>query len=101
MYTTHFTSDDSGKGLKSPISKGKKLIVLHAGNKNGFVDSTLSVLVKFLSGTDFREYRSDIISTDANSQFAHAFIVLGNVAYHNKQSIWCPILSCRELGMMY
>lgn len=35
--------DASAKGLKKPISKGQRLIIVHAGGENGFVKDGLLI----------------------------------------------------------
>lgn len=36
-------SDSSDKMLRKPISKGKRLIIVHAGGENGFVPNALLI----------------------------------------------------------
>jgi hypothetical protein len=45
--TSHEWSDGSHKGLHKPIAKGKRLIIVHAGNQTGFVENGLLI---FTSG---------------------------------------------------
>lgn len=39
----HRWSDQSGKELKKPISKGKRLIIVHAGGEMGFIEHALLI----------------------------------------------------------
>lgn len=39
----HRWSDQSGKELKKPISKGKRLIIVHAGGEMGFIQNALLI----------------------------------------------------------
>lgn len=39
----HRWSDKSGRHLKKPISKGKRLIIVHAGGENGFIPNGLLI----------------------------------------------------------
>lgn len=42
-------SDDSSEGLHCPVSKGDRLIIVHAGGENGFVENTpdVEIIPKF------------------------------------------------------
>ena len=51
-HTMEWT-DGTPLSIKKPISKGKRLIMLHAGGKEGFVPN---VLLLFASATDDRIY---------------------------------------------
>lgn len=42
--------DDTLKGLKKPMSKGQRLIIVHAGGENGFIQDGLLI---FKSGKHF------------------------------------------------
>lgn len=35
--------DDSSKGIRKPISKGQRLIIVHAGGENGFIPDRLLI----------------------------------------------------------
>jgi hypothetical protein len=41
MLRTKSWSDDRNQGLLAPLSKGQRLIIIHAGVKNGFVLNAL------------------------------------------------------------
>lgn len=47
IHSSHTTEkgwyDDSLKGLKKPISKGQRLIIVHAGGENGFIQDGLLI----------------------------------------------------------
>lgn len=45
---THAWEDDTELGLKKPISKGRRLIIVHAGCESGFIPNALLI---FRSGT--------------------------------------------------
>lgn len=55
---SHRWSDDSGKELKKPISKGKRLIIVHAGGQNGFIPNGLLIFKsgKLLKGVNLTTY---------------------------------------------
>ena len=54
IHNTHTTAkgwyDESGKCLKTPIGKGRRLIIVHAGEEMGFVPNAL---LMFPSGNYF------------------------------------------------
>lgn len=51
IHSSHTTpyewSDESMLGLKKPVAKGRRLIMVHAGNENGFIPNALLI---FTSG---------------------------------------------------
>ncbi|KAG8287866.1 hypothetical protein J6590_028749 [Homalodisca vitripennis] len=54
-------TESETKGLKNPISKGKRVIVLHAGSEDGFVPNAL---VMFESGKKTAKEKFDSITKD-------------------------------------
>ncbi|KAJ4445926.1 hypothetical protein ANN_12612, partial [Periplaneta americana] len=57
--TTHEWTDSSTEGLKAPMNKGQRLIIVHAGGENGFVPNALLI---FKSGLKTGDYHQDMNS---------------------------------------
>lgn len=83
-------TDDSSSGLKTPISKGQRLIMAHAGGEKGFVKNSLHL---FKSGTKTGDYHDDmnfenfckwIQEQVLNNLEEPSVIVMDNASYHNK-----------------
>lgn len=83
-------TDDSSSGLKTPISKGQRLIMAHAGGEKGFVKNSLLL---FKSGTKTGDYHDDmnfenfckwIQEQVLNNLEEPSVIVMDNASYHNK-----------------
>ena len=79
----------NGEGLKAPVSRGRRLIVVHAGGERGFVKDALLI---FTSGAKSGDYHDDMNSKNflhwAKSKLlpnlpAHSVVVLDNAPYHN------------------
>ncbi len=88
--------DKDGKGgWKVPSGKGQRLIVLHAGGVNGWVEGADLVFTSKMNSTDYHdemnsehyiEWLNDILPTlDKPS-----VIILDNASYHNKQKDRAP-----------
>lgn len=55
----HSWRDSPNKGIKKPISKGSRLIIVHAGGKAGFVSNAL---LTFKAGTRRGDYYDNMNS---------------------------------------
>ncbi|PZC73745.1 hypothetical protein B5X24_HaOG208929 [Helicoverpa armigera] len=84
-------SDGSLKGLKKPISKGQRVVIVHAGSEAGFVPN---VLLLFKAGAKSGDYQ-DNMNFDNNTKWLrnqlisnlpqNSVLIVGNASYHNKQ----------------
>lgn len=83
-------TDDSCSGLKTPISKGQRLIMAHAGGEKGFVKNALLL---FKSGMKTGDYHDDMNFENfckwmqeqvLNNLEEPSVIVMDNASYHNK-----------------
>ncbi|XP_050312224.1 uncharacterized protein LOC126747544 [Anthonomus grandis grandis] len=81
--------DESRHGIRKLISKGQRLIILHAGGRNGFVNNGLLI---FRSGSKSGDYHDDMNHHNfmkwAENQLIpnllpNSVLVLDNAAYHN------------------
>ena len=59
IHSSHTTpsawSDESMQGLLAPVSKGPRLIVLHAGGENGFVENAYLRFKAHQKGGDYHD----------------------------------------------
>jgi hypothetical protein len=99
-------TDDSGAGLKSPVSKGSRIIIVHAGNENGFVPNAL---ITFQSGKKSGDYHHDMnyenyekwIKTKLIPNIPpNSVMVIDNAPYHNVQLNLAPRSSSRKGDMI-
>lgn len=83
-------SDGSAKGLKCPISKGQRIVMLHAGSEAGFVPNTL---LMFKSGNKTGDYHDDMNFSNYEKWLRtklipnlnpNSVVVIDNAPYHNK-----------------
>lgn len=81
--------DGKNKCLKVPVSKGRRLIILHAGGEAGFIPKALTI---FKSGMKTGDYHDDMNNTNFVKWLKEKFIpnapkkcvlVLDNASYHN------------------
>lgn len=82
-------SDNTGKGLVTNISKGQRLIIVHAGGDMGFIPNACLI---FKSGTKFGDYHDEMNSTNYEKWLreklipnlpAKSVIVVDNASYHS------------------
>ena len=48
-------SDDSSQGIHSPISKGDRMIIIHAGGEKGFIPGALTMWKASSSSGDYHK----------------------------------------------
>lgn len=93
VHSTHTKerawSDKSGKGLKKPISKGSRLIIVHAGGANGFVPNALLI---YKSAQATGDYHSEMNKENYEKWLREHLIpnlqqnsvfVIDNASYHS------------------
>ncbi|KAJ8909981.1 hypothetical protein NQ315_013573, partial [Exocentrus adspersus] len=99
--------DDGQNRLKRPLSKGKRLIIVHAGGKNGFTSNGLLI---FHSGSaKSGDYHDDMNHTNfskwVESQLIpnlppKTFLVVDNASYHNVKADKSPTSGSRKGDMI-
>ena len=84
-------SDDSSNGLFAEISKGQRLIMIHAGGEMGFIPNALLL---FKSGTKSGDYHDEMNGKNYEKWLIEklipnlpekSVIVTDNAPYHNVQ----------------
>lgn len=110
IHSTHVPSrswsDDSGKGLTSSISKGQRLIIIHAGGETGFIPNALLI---FKSGTKSGDYHSEMNSENYEKWLReklipnlpeHSLVVVDNAPYHSVRVNPAPNSNSKKCDMM-
>jgi transposase len=90
-------------GLKSPSGKGKRLIILHIGSEDGFVDDGLLLFEGIKQGNyhdemnanKFEEWFTDILTKLP----ANSVIVMDNASYHNRVVEKIPNSSWKKVNI--
>ncbi|XP_023309819.1 uncharacterized protein LOC111692776 isoform X1 [Anoplophora glabripennis] len=90
-------------GLKNPSGKGKRLIILHAGSEEGFVEDSLLVFEGKKSG-DYHEEMNANVFEKWFSEFLkkipdNSVIVMDNASYHSRKVEAIPTTSTRKIDM--
>ncbi|XP_065831984.1 uncharacterized protein [Oscarella lobularis] len=95
--------DDSGRGgWKRPSGRGQRLIILHAGSKNGWIPGASLV---FRSKKSSGDYHDEMNAKHFNEWFEHqllphcpdqSVIILDNAPYHNAVTEKIPTKSSRK-----
>lgn len=111
VHSTHsklnaWTDTTSNQGLKTPVSKGQRLIIVHAGGQEGFVNNAL---LTFRSGKKSGDYHNDMnfenyekwvkLKLIPNLQ-PNSVVIIDNAPYHNKQENPAPTTSSRKADMI-
>ncbi|XP_045774093.1 uncharacterized protein LOC123873329 [Maniola jurtina] len=87
----HAWTDGSTKGIKKPVSKGSRLVIVHAGGDAGFVPNAL---LTFKAGTKSGDYHDNMNSENYERWLRtqlipnlppNSVVVVDNASYHNKQ----------------
>ena len=92
-------------GVRKPSGKGNRLIILHAGGENGWVNSADLV---FQSKKATGDYHDDMTVAHFEEWFHNSFlpnlqsnslIVMDNAPYHSRKLEPVPTMSSTKLGM--
>ncbi|XP_076678743.1 uncharacterized protein LOC143374475 [Andrena cerasifolii] len=89
------------RGPSTPTAKGKRLIVLHIGSEDGFVENGL---LCFESKTKSADYHDEMNAAHFFEWFKHivpylkpnAVIVMDNAPYHSAKQERCPVTSWKK-----
>ena len=89
-------------GIRKPLGKGSRLIILHAGNENGWVNGADLV---FKSKKATGDYKDEMTSKHFEEWFhdslmsnipANSLIVMDNAPYHSRRLEPIPTMSSRK-----
>ncbi|XP_047030090.1 uncharacterized protein LOC124637570 [Helicoverpa zea] len=84
-------SDESTKGIKKPISKGQRVVIVHAGSETGFIPNALLTIKTVIKTGDYRDNLNfDIYEKWLRTQLipnlpSNSVVVIDNASYHNEQ----------------
>lgn len=98
------TTSDAATGIKPPTGKGSRLIVLHAGTKDGFINNCELIFRavndgdyhKQMNGTMFEEWFKDKLLPNIEP---HSAIVMDNAPYHSALLEKNPTSSWRKADL--
>jgi len=102
----HAWSDGTNAGLLAPVSKGQRVIIVHAGSENGFISNAL---LMFKSGTKSGDYHHEMnfdnyerwLKTKLMPNLPpNSVLVVDNAPYHNAQLNPAPTSSSRKSAMI-
>ncbi|XP_072400882.1 uncharacterized protein [Diabrotica undecimpunctata] len=109
LLTSHIAKnnwcDTSNNGLKKPVSKGQRLIIVGAGNEQGFVPGSY---VRWKSTSKSGDYHDDMNYANFKKWLEenllcnlppNSVIVLDNAPYHNTQEDKCPTSASKKCVM--
>ncbi|KAJ3654370.1 hypothetical protein Zmor_013562 [Zophobas morio] len=110
IHSSHTQSkdwvDDKNLSLKKPISKGQRLIIVHAGYESGFIENGLLI---FKSESKSGDYHNDMNSANFEKWIRNqllpnlpprSVLVLDNASYHNVRNTKDPISASRKADMI-
>lgn len=109
ILTSHVSSaswsDDSTKGMRVPISKGQRLIMIHAGSEAGFVPNALTMWKASSVTGDYHDNvnKETMIKWMKEKLLPNipprSVIVVDNAPYHNAQKDKAPTSKSRKQEM--
>lgn len=98
-------SDGSTKGLKKPISKGQRIVIVHAGSEEGFVPNALLLFKAgsksgdYHDNMNFENYEKWLRSQLMPNLPPNSVLVVDNASYHNKQYEAAPTSNTKKADM--
>lgn len=108
--TTHISSksysDGSTSGLKKPISKGNRLIIVHAGGEDGFIPNAL---LMFKANQKSGDYHNNMNAENYTKWLQtqlipnlkpNSVVVVDNASYHNSLENPAPNSNSRKQDMI-
>ncbi|GBP23220.1 hypothetical protein EVAR_82385_1 [Eumeta japonica] len=99
------TIDGPTKGNKKPLSKGNRLVIVHAGGEAGFVPNAL---LTFKAGTKSGDYHDNMNSENYERWLRtklipnlppNSVVIVDNASYHNKQLDAAPTSNTKKVDM--
>ena len=103
--TTKAWSDGPTEGLKKPISKGQRVVIVHAGSEAGFIPNAL---LTFKAGTKTGDYHDNMNYENYEKWLRtqlipnlppNSVVVVDNASYHNKQWDLAPSSNTKKADM--
>lgn len=110
IQTSHTSSkawtDGTTSGLKQPVSKGNRLIIVHAGGKDGFVPNALLMFKAnqktgdYHNQMNFENYEKWLRCKLIPNLEPNSVLVIDNASYHSNVSSPAPTSSSRKQVMI-
>lgn len=98
-------SDESNKGVRAPISKGERLIIIHAGGENGFVPNALKTWKASCHTGDYHDnVNAEMFLKWTTEKLLpnlppRSVVVIDNAPYHNVQIDKAPTSKSKKQDM--
>lgn len=98
-------TDGTTKGIKKPISKGQRVVIVHAGSETGFIPNAL---LTFKAGTKSGDYHDNMNYQNYEKWLRqqlmpnlppNSVVVVDNASYHNKQWDLAPTSNTHKADM--
>lgn len=90
-------------GLKNPSGKGKRLIILHIGSDDGFVEDGLLVFESKQTGDYHADMNADLFEDWFKNIIScleeNSVIVMDNASYHSRRIYKAPNTGTRKGGI--
>lgn len=109
IHSTHMQSqswsDDSNNGLRTPISKGNRLIIIHAGGEKGFVPNALKTWKASNQSGDYHDnvnqemFMKWMTEKLLPNLEPRSVLVVDNASYHNVQVDKAPTSKSKKQEM--
>lgn len=99
-------TDDTVKGtLGTPLGKGKRLIICHAGSKNGWIDAPPLIFQSKSTNDYHEEMNADVfenwfVKTMIPVLPTGSTIIMDNASYHSRVKDKCPTSSSKKGDMV-
>lgn len=99
-------SDGSFNGLHTPISKGDRLIIVHAGGEEGFVPNALAMWKAGIKSGDYHDnmnsknYMQWVKNQLVPNLKPNTVLVIDNAGYHNSELNKAPTSNSRKDEMI-
>ncbi|CAK1600945.1 unnamed protein product [Parnassius mnemosyne] len=110
IYTSHTSSksysDGSTSGLKKPISKGNRLIIVHAGGEDGFIPNALLMFKANQKSGDYHynmnteNYTKWLQTQLIPNLKPNSVVVVNNASYHDSFQNPAPNSNHRKQAMI-
>ena len=105
-HTVSKTWTDGSIGQTTPISKGDRLIIIHAGSENGFIPNSLTMWRSSVSTGDYHNqmnwenYKKWLEEKLIPNLLSNSVLVMDNASYHCKIDEKAPTSNSRKADMI-
>lgn len=110
ILSSHVTgnswNDDTNEGLHQPISKGERLIIVHAGGENGFIPNALLIWKSTQASGDYHHqmnatnFEKWLLEKLIPNLRPNSVLIVDNAPYHNVQVDKAPNSNSKKCDMI-